>query len=112
MIKNLKLLRKEKGISQKSLGEEIGVSQQSINKYENYNIEPDISTLIHLAKFFNTSVDYLIGNTEIRPVAELAMSFKPTQDEIDVINEYRKMTEAEQESVRMFLSKYNARQNS
>ncbi|MBR6473989.1 MAG: helix-turn-helix transcriptional regulator, partial [Lachnospiraceae bacterium] len=36
MIKNLKSLRKEKGISQKSLGEVIGVSQQSINKYENY----------------------------------------------------------------------------
>ncbi len=107
MIKNLKQLRKEKGISQKSLGEEIGVSQQSINKYENYNIEPDISTLIHLAKFFNTSVDYLIGNTEIRPVAELAMSFKPTQDEIDLIGEYRKMDEGERDSLRMFLQRYN-----
>jgi transcriptional regulator with XRE-family HTH domain len=109
MIKNLKQLRKEKGISQKSLGEEIGVSQQSMNKYENYNIEPDISTLIHLAKFFNTSVDYLIGNTEIRPVAELAMSFKPTQDEIDLINEYRKMSESERESVRMLLTRYNSK---
>ncbi len=109
MIKNLKQLRKEKGISQKSLGEEIGVSQQSINKYENYNIEPDISTLIHLAKFFNTSVDYLIGNTEIRPVAELAMSFKPTQDEIDLINEYRKMNEAERDSVHMLLTRYNSK---
>ncbi len=110
MIKNLKLLRKEKGISQKSLGEEIGVSQQSINKYENYNIEPDISTLIHLAKFFNTSVDYLVGNTDIRPMAEAAMSFKPTQDEIDVINEYRKMSDDEQASIRILLSRYNLKQ--
>ena len=107
MIKNLKMLRKEKGISQKSLGEEIGVSQQSINKYENYNIEPDISTLIHLAEFFNTSVDYLIGNTEIRPVAELAMSLKPTQDEIELINEHRRMTDSEREVVLMLLKKYN-----
>ena len=110
MIKNLKTLRKEKGISQKSLGEEIGVSQQSINKYENYNIEPDISTLIHLAKFFNTSVDYLIGNTDIRPVAELAMSFKPSQDEMDLIDEYRKMTESEKEMVLALLRKFNSKQ--
>ncbi len=107
MIKNLKKLRKEKGVSQKALGEVIGVSQQSINKYENYNIEPDISTLIHLSEYFNTSVDYLIGNTEIRQVAEVAMSYNLSQDEMDVVNEYRKLSEQERDVVRLILSKYN-----
>ena len=107
MIKNLKSLRKEKGVSQKALGEEIGVSQQSINKYENYNIEPDINTLIHLSKYFNTSVDYLIGNTDIRQVAEVAMSYSLSQDEMDLINEYRDLGEAEKNAVLTLLSKQN-----
>ncbi len=45
MIKNLKALRKEYNISQQQLANIIGVSQQSINKYENHNVEPDIETL-------------------------------------------------------------------
>lgn len=61
MVKNLKELRVQAGISQQQLADVIGVSQQSINKYENHNIEPDIRTLVALADYFETSVDYLIG---------------------------------------------------
>lgn len=107
MIKNLKKLRKEKGVSQKTLGKEIGVSQQSINKYENYNIEPDISTLIHLAAYFNTSVDYLIGNTEVREIAEIAMSLNLTQDEMDLVCKYRRLSEKEKEVVAVILGKFD-----
>ena len=58
MLKNLKALRETASVSQKQLAEAIGISQQSINKYENHNIEPDIDTLIRIADFFDTSVDY------------------------------------------------------
>ncbi len=64
MVKNLKSLRQQKGISQQTLAEAIGTSQQSINRYENHNIEPDIHTLIALANYFETTVDYLIGRTD------------------------------------------------
>ena len=64
MVKNLKKLRMEKGISQQALAEKIGISQQSINKYENHKIEPDISTLIAMANYFDTTVDYLVGRTD------------------------------------------------
>ena len=66
MLKNLKKLREEKGISQKQLADVVSVSQQSINKYENHNIEPDIDTLIKMADYFETSVDYIIGHSKIR----------------------------------------------
>ena len=52
MLKNLKLLREEAGLSQKQLGDRIGVSQQSINKYENHATEPDIATLKSLPTVF------------------------------------------------------------
>lgn len=61
MLENLRKLREESRVTQKQLAEAIGVSQQSINKYENHNIEPDIETLIRIAEYFYTSVDYLVG---------------------------------------------------
>lgn len=71
MIANLKELRMKYNISQQRLGEIIGVSQQSINKYENHNVEPDIKTLMLMADFFNTSIDYLVGySKENRPETE------------------------------------------
>ena len=79
MVANLKKLRNEYNISQQQLADVIGVSQQSINKYENHNIEPDIETLKTMAKFFNTSIDYLVGyedlKTEINNTQELLRLF-------------------------------------
>ncbi len=64
MVKNLKKLRNERGISQQALAQELGITQQSVNKYENHKIEPDITTLIVLANYFGVTVDYLIGRTD------------------------------------------------
>ena len=71
MLQNLRALRLACNISQAKLGEAVGMSQQSINQYENHEVEPDIGTLIRLADFFGTSVDFLVGHTDIRrPVEE------------------------------------------
>ena len=61
MLENLKRLRELSGTTQRQLAEAIGVSQQSVNKYENHNIEPDIETLIRIADYFNTSFYCVIG---------------------------------------------------
>ena len=61
-MKNLKLLRQTYGLSQSDLASILNLSQQSIYNYENGISEPSIETLISLATYFDTSVDYLIGN--------------------------------------------------
>lgn len=61
MIEKLKELRRKFNVSQQQLADVIGVSQQSINKYENHNVEPDIATLKAMANYFNVSIDYLVG---------------------------------------------------
>jgi transcriptional regulator with XRE-family HTH domain len=109
MVKNLRSLRIKKGLSQQQLGEIIGISQQSVNKYENHNIEPDISTLISLANFFNTSVDYLIGHTNIEHIIEPVSTFELNKDEASIMNEYRMLTAEEQQvafSLMKNLNKY------
>lgn len=99
MIKNLKKLRTEKGISQQKLAEYIGVSQQSINKYENHDIEPDITTLTLFANFFGTSIDYLVGNTDINHKIEKVEPFELNEIELQFINKFRKLSDDEKESI-------------
>lgn len=105
MLPNLKQLRRQHGISQKRLASEVGVSQQSINKYENHNIEPDIATLIHLADYFHTTVDYLIGradspDTEVRHICELNM------EEVLFLAHYRKLNPQKKQLVSMIVDSF------
>ncbi|MBD9212431.1 MAG: XRE family transcriptional regulator [Ruminococcaceae bacterium] len=104
MIKNLKKLRNFHGISQQQLANVVGVSQQSINKYENQNVEPDISTLIKIADYFSTTVDYLVGRTESTDGAE---SIVLTHDEHLVISGYRFLNDEEKQIVRLVINNHH-----
>lgn len=106
MLKNLKTLRDEAGISQKQLAETIGVSQQSINKYENHNIEPDIDTLIRMADYFNTSVDYLIGHTDIRRKIEHVAAYDLNQQERFLVEGFRKLSNKQKACVLTVIDSY------
>lgn len=59
-MKTLRILRKNKGLSMKELGEIIGVAESTISQYETGKREPDFETLLKLGEFFNVSVDYLL----------------------------------------------------
>ena len=57
----LKELRADKGIGQIELSKAINVSKGIISLWENDLREPKMSNLIELAKFFEVSIDYLVG---------------------------------------------------
>ena len=99
MLTNLKLLRREFNISQQKLAEAVGMSQQSINQYENHDTEPDIMTLCKMADYFETSVDYIIGHTDIRNHIEPTSAYHLNADEGDIINKYRALTPKERACV-------------
>lgn len=61
---NLKKLRKEKGLTQIALQMQTGIEQALISKYENGERIPPTETLIILADFFNTNIDYLLDRTD------------------------------------------------
>jgi len=92
MLKNIKLLRDEYGISQQKLGDEIGMSQQSVNAYENHDVEPDIATLIKIADFFETSVDYIIEHTHIRRKIEEVSEYSLNEQEARHMDNYRELS--------------------
>lgn len=89
MVKNLRLLREETGLSQQKLADMLNISQQAIFKYEKTSNEPDISTLIKLAEIFDVTVDYLIGNSEIRERGAKCGSIPLTEGETEHIRRWR-----------------------
>ncbi len=106
MVQNLKLLRNKNKVSQQQLADIIGVTQQSINKYENHKIEPDIQTLIKLAEYFNTSVDYLVGHTDIDHVIESLVRYDLNQDEAVLIDKYRRLSPKQKNVVSILTDSY------
>ena len=105
MVRNLRKLRLAKGVSQQQLAQAIGTTQQSINKYENHSTEPDIQTLIRLADYFGTSVDDLVGHYT-QPREEEINDLILTRDEIFLIQNRRRLSRSERESIRLILENY------
>ena len=61
----LKELRLEKGLSQRKLGEILGVCNQTVSFWETGSREPDLDSIVNIADFFEVSIDYLCGRNEI-----------------------------------------------
>lgn len=64
LYQRIKTLCKKQGISISKLESELGFGNSSIKKWER-NSSPSIDKIIKVANYFNVSVDYLIGNTDI-----------------------------------------------
>lgn len=62
----LKQLRKEKGLSQKELGNLLNLSDRVVGYYEANRHFPDGDVLVKIADIFEVSLDYLLGRTDIR----------------------------------------------
>ena len=57
----LKKLRLTKGLTQEEVATQLGISPQSISKWERGDTYPDISVLPEIALFFKVTVDDLLG---------------------------------------------------
>ena len=74
---NLKLanrlveLRKENKLSQEALAEKLGLSRQSISKWERAEASPDTDNLIALAELYGMSLDELLGNETKEEIAKV-----------------------------------------
>ena len=64
--KMLKNVREKTNISQKEMASFLNVSQQALSRWEKSQTEPDYKTLIKISNYFDVSIDYLLGKTEIK----------------------------------------------
>ena len=80
-MNRIKKLRQEKGVYQADLAKYLGLKQQTISAYENGTNEPDLKTLNKIAKYFDVSIDYLIGRSNVRdPADKIAQAIGDEQD--------------------------------
>ena len=62
----LRILRKEKKLTQAQLAKELNINQNTISRYENGEREAGYAELIVIADYFGVSIDYLLGRTKRR----------------------------------------------
>lgn len=58
----LKNIRKRSKTTQKSISDYLGITLRTYQRYEEGTIEPPLSTVMSIAKYFNLPVDCLLGN--------------------------------------------------
>ena len=63
-MENLRMLRKQTGLTMKQLGANLGMAESTVSLYENGKRSPDVQTLIRFADYFKVSLDFLLGRNE------------------------------------------------
>ncbi len=105
----LKDLRLSENLSQKALSKKLNIGQSTIAQYEKNQREPNTGSLIAYAKFFNVTIEYLLGledeygNTLFTPEEKAAglsatkkMSITPIEE--DMLEVFRKVGKKHGES--------------
>lgn len=65
-MERLRDIREDRDLKQKDIAQILNVSQQTYSRYETNEISIDKESLIKLAQFYHTSVDYLLELTDER----------------------------------------------
>ncbi len=80
----ISLLRKEKGLSQKQVAAELGISQALLSHYEKGIRECGLDFVVKAADYYNVSTDYLLGRTPQRNGATISVSDLPEAHSSDI----------------------------
>ena len=67
---NLQQHRKDKGLSQEALANQLFVTRQSVSQWENDRTMPSVDLLLKLSGIFGTTVDALLGKPETESIPE------------------------------------------
>ena len=62
----LRTLREERSLTQESIAEVLTVSQRTYSDYESGRVRIPVDRLIKLAQFYNCSLDYISGASDLR----------------------------------------------
>ena len=84
-------LRKEQGLSQEAFAEKMGVSRQSVSKWESGTAVPDTEKILAMSELFGVSTDYLLKGEEA-PVPETKEEEKV--EEKEVVTKVKKKSKA------------------
>lgn len=95
----IRSLRKEKGITQSELGEQLGIVKSTVSVYETEVYEPNIETLIKMADYFGVTTDYLLGRSDEKSdsIIHINRHFSGAERAIKRIQELIRISHSSQE---------------
>jgi len=82
----LRTLLEERDLTQKQLATDLSIAPSTIGGYVQNRVEPDFNTLKQLAKYFDTSIDYLL---------DYQSGYTTTHEEDEILRIFRSLTEAQ-----------------
>lgn len=91
----LRELRLERKLTQSQLAEQLHTNYQTISDYERGKYFPDLAMLRLLAAFFNTSIDFLLGLTDLRDPYQQASEQHFTLIEVELIELFRTLDDTQ-----------------
>lgn len=86
--KHIVNLRKEKGFSREDLGKKVGTSGAVIGRYERGEITPSVEIANKIANALEVSLDYLVGNTDLKLTGNLMNRIKEVAKMTDKGKDY------------------------
>lgn len=87
----LKELRTERGLTQENLSKALNYTQSNICEWERGTVEPKLSAIISMAKYFQVSVDFLLGISD-EFETPLSASMEILRDDNEVLELFHEMS--------------------
>ncbi|MGX7074505.1 helix-turn-helix domain-containing protein [Falseniella ignava] len=104
IIERLKKLRKEGKLTQKDIATFLNISQPAYQQFESGKKKMNLETMEKLADYFNVSIDYLLGKTDI-PDLDLEVDIDNAIDN-SVAYDGTPITDNDREIIKNFLKNY------
>ena len=104
----LKLLREENKITQEQLAEHLGVGRPTIAGYETKGKQPSFEILDKIADFFNVSIDYLLGRSDIKNPSTVSIEDDNKKDSTsnEIAEQIDKLSPESQEELKKLIELY------
>ena len=104
-INRLKECREKIGISKQEAARRIGISQPAYLRYESGDRKPALQTTKEIARVLNTSVDYLVGNSDDNTPTLIEISKDDNSELFRIIELCSQMDEVQQKKIISYIDK-------
>ena len=101
LYQRIRDLREDADKTQTDIAEYLGTTAQYYGKYEKGEREIPFTRAIELANYYNVSLDYLAGRTNVK---QIQSDTSLTEDEIKLLSQFRKLTERNKGKAELFIT--------
>lgn len=106
---NIKELRTKKDIYQLKLAMDLGLTQETISSYERNVIVPSVDTLIKMADYFNTNIDYILCRTKYDLPIDQIKPNNISEKDFQLLTKINKLSATDLLKVEAFIDGLNAK---